>query len=183
MKKNNKKNYQFGAAQKKVVDNFVTSAAYKTYVNAPFMMSHELAHKKVIDHFFPNDPAEIYEVNGRPMTGNKYMHNHDFREVCKDKTYTEQYKKIVIAGYVQEIIDLGLEQYFEQILTAQMKNVKTTVEFYSMFGGEVALWQNCYTNDDGKFYYLCKQNGMKFDQIVNEWIEAGKWCKEFLKAA
>lgn len=183
MKKNAKKNYQFGAGQKKVATNGNFIAVFQKYMNNPFTMNHELAHKKVIDHFFPEDPAEIYEVNGRPMTGNKFMKNHDVREVYKDKNYLEIYKKIVIAGYVQEIIDLGLEDYFEQILTAQMQNVKQIAEFCNAFGGEVMLWQNCYTNDDGKFYYLCKQVGRGFNQIVNDWIEAGKWCKNFLKAA
>lgn len=182
MSKKMKKNYQFGVKYQNV--NFVNTAVFKTYANAPFMMEHEIAHKKVIDHFFPEDPAEIYQTaEGRWMTGNNKMNGNDVREVVTNKTWFEQYKKILIAGYVQEIIELGLEQYFEQILEAQMQNVKTTAEFYSMFGGERELWHNCYTNDDGKFYFICKLAGMGWKETVQAWKEAGRWCREFLKAA
>lgn len=182
MKKNAKKNYQFGVKYQNVA-NFVNTAAYRTYANNQDLMNHEIAHKKVVDHFFPNDLAEIsQDINGRLWTSNKWMRTTDFRVICKDKTLRENYKKILIAGYVQEIIDLGLEQYFEQILAAQMNNVKTMANYLKGFGFQ-ALFDNCYTNDDGKFYWLCSEVGMGFNDIVKEWIETGKWVKNFLKAA
>ena len=164
---------------------FVDSDVYRRYANNPFTMSHELAHKKVIDHFFPNDPAEIFEVAGRPMTANKWMKTggiEKLKNMGKNKNEFEIYKKIVIAGYVQEIIELGLEDYFEQILETQLKNVKKTVDFYKFYGFQ-ALFDNCYTNDDGKFYWVCDEAGKNFKQIMREWIEAANWCKNFLKAA
>lgn len=182
MKKTNKKAYVFGQKYQNV--DFKNTAVFKRYANAPFMMEHEVAHKKVIDHFFPNDPAEIYQnAGGRWMTANNKMNSNDVRAVVADKTWFEQYKRILIAGYVQEIFELGLTQYFDQILEAQMQNVKTTVDFYSAFGSFEDLWHNCYTNDDGKFYYICTLAGMSFKEIVNEWMNAANWCKEFLKTA
>ena len=162
---------------------FVDTDIYRKYANAPFMINHEYAHKKVIDHFFPNDPAEIFNVNGRPMTANKWMKEGGINKLKNmNKNDREIYKKIVIAGYVQEIIDLGLEDYFDQILEAQMKNVKKIVDSLKYYGFNT-LFENCYTNDDGKFYWVLDEAGLNFKQIMREWLEAGKWCKEFLKAA
>ena len=182
MKKNAKKNYQFGVRFQNDV-NFVNTEVYKKYANNQDLMNHELAHKKVVDHFFPNDLAEIsQDATGRLWTSNKWMRTTDARVIFKNAALRETYKKILIAGYVQEILDLGLEQYFEQILEAQLKNVKKVAEQLKIFGFQT-VFANCYTNDDGKFYWMCDVAGKNFKETMNEWIEAGRWCKNFLKAA
>lgn len=162
---------------------FVDTDIYRKYANNQDLMNHEYAHKKVVDHFFPNDLAEIRpDENGRLWTSNKFMRTTDFRVIYKNKKLLENYKKILIAGYVQEIIDLGLEDYFDQILEAQLKNVKKVVDSLKYYGFQT-LFENVYTNDDGKFYYLCNEVGLNFKQIMKEWLETGRWVKNFLKAA
>ena len=169
-------NFNFGT-------RFVDSDIYRKYANAPFMMEHEIAHKKVIDHFTPEDPAEItQDKNGRWWTHNKHMSSNDIKSVLNDKAYFTNYKKILIAGYVQEIITLGLEDHLDQILETQIKNVKKVVDQLKYYGFQT-LFDNCYTNDDGKFFWLCNEAGLNFKQIMKEWMEAGKWCYNFLKAA
>lgn len=165
------------------MNDFINTKEYQAYANNPFTMNHEIAHKKVIDHFFPNDPAEIINRNGRPMTTNKWMRNANVKAVAKNKNMLDKYEKILVAGYVQEIIDLGLEDKLDQILDTQMQNVKN-VEYglIQMRCGFQALFENVYTNDDGKFLYFCKEAGVAKD-VFKRFKAAGKWCLEFLKAA